>query len=204
MKLKKLAAVSAAALLGLAITSHSVLAKNNGHGGGGGNGGGGGGGGGGSTTALFTIESEGSTPFVPLTVDHSVDSHGQMVFYVDNLDFTQFVGQRNDGSSCNPGVVNGTLVVKPRSNTDLVDADLISYFPYTLDSGDPVTYKFTMQGTFEDPSNWPPSASNPFTTVTFDYWEYSAENKKDQRQDCAGSLPLGSSETWTMDVTRLP
>ena len=195
MQPKKLPFLPAAIMLGLAMAHGPAMAKNThsgGHNGGGG------------SSAVFTIESEGGTAFIPLTDSQSVDSNGQMVFYVDNLDLSQFPGYRNDGSACGPDLVNGTLVVKPRSNTDLVDADLISYFPYTLDSGEQVTYKFTMQGTFEDPANWPPSTANPFTTVSFDYWEYAAENKKAQRQDCAGSLPVDSTETWVVGITRLP
>ena len=63
-----------------------------------------------------------------------------------------------------------------------------------------------MEGEFDEPDNWPPSGSDPETTVTFDYWEIHAENKKAQRDDCAGESATvpDPNGPWTITVTLKP
>jgi hypothetical protein len=78
-------------------------------------------------------------------------------------------------------------------------AYLTAYFQSELYSGATKTHYLFMEGEFDEPDNWPPSNE---TTVTFDYWEIYAENKKAQRDDCAGGSDLvpDPNGPWTMTV----
>ena len=59
-----------------------------------------------------------------------------------------------------------------------------------------------MDGTFQDPQNWPP-APGTSSTVAFDFWEFFAENKKARRQDCAGESDfLGEGERLSFTVSQ--
>ena len=61
-----------------------------------------------------------------------------------------------------------------------------------------------MEGEFDEPDNWPPSETDPETTLTLNYWEFAAVNKKAQKKDCAGESDFPAGTTWTVTVTRQP
>lgn len=146
---------------------------------------------------VFTVES--SEPYIPLVESHSVDTHGQIVFY-GQMDLSGFEGAWDSGGACShDGLRDGVIVIYPQSKQNPLAAELIFWFPAELESGDSVTHLLTMQGQFDEPDNWPPTANDPVTTVTLNYWEFAAENKKAQRQDCAGEsdFPAGP---WTVTV----
>ena len=56
-----------------------------------------------------------------------------------------------------------------------------------------------MTGSY-DPLNWPPTADNP-ATLTFEYWEMAAENRKAQRKDCEGSYDYTGEGGWEVYVS---
>jgi len=175
----------------------------------GGNGGGGGGGnGGGGADPDFTAAS--ADPVIPAIGSYSLDTGGQIVFRNAQMDLFQFEGILKNGDSCNHWDLNygslndGTLVLKPKSSNNPTTAVLSFWFQSVLESGDTVMHLFTMEGEFDAQDDWPPSVENPVTAVMFNYWEVAAENKKAQRQDCAGELPDNSSSTWSVTVTRQP
>lgn len=161
-------------------------------------GGGGGDDGAGPDDSVFTVESV--EPYIPLVESHSADPHGQIVFY-GQLDLSLFDGTWQSGGACfHEGLKDGIIVIYPQSKQNPLAAELIFWFPAALESGDIVTHLLTMQGVFDEPDNWPPAADDPATTVTLNYWEFAAENRKAQRQDCAGEsdFPAGP---WSVTVT---
>ena len=153
----------------------------------------------GPNDSVYTIES--LDPYIPQVDSHSVDSDGQIVYY-GAMDLSGFVGSDSSGA-CDHGFNDGIIVVYPQSRKNPLAAELIFWFEGILESGDAVTHLLTMQGQFDEPDNWPPSAGDPETTITLNYWEFAAENRKAQRQDCAGEsdFPAGP---WTVTVTLKP
>jgi hypothetical protein len=132
---------------------------------------------------------------------HGVSSQGQAVFYHVLMDMTQFAGNLDSGPACDHGFRDGILVIEPKSSKTPAIAEVTFGFPSELDSLDTVWHVMTMEGQFDQPENWPPAPTTS-TTVTLDYWEFSAENRKAQRQDCAGESEYLSGDTWTFTVTR--
>ena len=163
---------------------------------------------GGFIDAVFMVDS--LAPQIPPVASNSTDSKGQMVFYAgddtdaeDGMDLSEFTGGSYDnGTSCINYWRDGILVIYPQSSRNPGAAELIFWYRDELESGDQVTHLLTMQGTFDEPGNWPPSEADPETTITLNYWEFAAENRKAQRQDCSGSsdFPAGP---WTVTVTRI-
>lgn len=210
MKLSKLATISTLTLI-LATISSPVLAAPGGNGGG--NGGGNNGGGGkedeGPAGIVLTVESTypliySSIPGSNEIQSHGVSSQGQAVFYDVFMDLSQFEGNfdRYPDDSCNHGTPDGILVIQPKSNSGPM-AQLTFWFNSELESFDGVTHLFQMEGTFDDLGNWPP-APGTSTQVIFDSWMFSAENRKAQRQDCAGESPYPSGSEWIFTVTQAP
>ena len=165
--------------------------------------GGGGNPGGGTEDPIFTADS--ADPMIPPVDSYSLDRDEQIVFRTARMDLAQFGGMFDIGGACNHGFTDpGTLVLKPKSNQNPA-AVLEFWFQSALLSGDTFMHRFYMEGDFEDLGNWPPSVGNP-TTLTFKYWEVAAENKKAQKQDCAGeskSFP-DLDGPWTVTVSRQP
>ncbi len=156
---------------------------------------------GGYIDAVFTVESV--SPPIPYVTSSSADSKGQIVYY-GAMDVSQFPGFWDSGEPCEHlGLRQGTVVIYPESSRNPGKAELLFWFKAEVASGDTVQHLLTMRGTFDEPANWPPSVDDPYTSITLNEWEFSAENKKAQRQDCAGrsDFPAGP---WTVNVTRLP
>jgi hypothetical protein len=189
--------ITAAAIMITLATTSSTFALPAG-----GNGGGNGGGNDkGPVDATFTAESV--SPPIPYVTSNSADAKGQIVYY-GAMDLSQFLGSWDSGAACGHlGLREGIVVIYPESSRNPGKAELIFWFNAQLASGDSVTHLLTMRGTFDEPANWPPSVDDPYTSITLNEWEYAAENKKAQRQDCSGvsDFPAGP---WTVNVTRLP
>jgi len=161
--------------------------------------------GGGQEDPVFTADS--LDPDIPPVNSFSLDGEDIIVFRNAQVDFTQFEGAwAGSGAPCNHGIRIGTFSLKPKSSQNPEVAVMTSYFQSELEETDDTTmHFFTLEGVFDDPSNWPPSAGNP-TSMTFSYWELYAENKKARRADCAGESPSVSDPNgpWTITVTRQP
>ena len=162
---------------------------------------------GGFIDAVFIVDS--SAPSIPPVASNSADSKGQIVFYAgddtvaaDGMDLSLFEGSYDSGTPCSNGFLDGIIVIYPQSTRNPGSAELIFWYRDDLESGDEVTHLLTMQGTFDDPTNWPPSEAKPQTTITLNYWEFAAENRKAQRQDCSGSSDF-PVDPWTVTVTRV-
>lgn len=188
MKPSKPMQITAVALF-MAVATFTVHAAKGGHQGGGT--------GPGPNDPVFTLES--TDPYIPPVDSHSVDPGGQVVFY-GSMDLSDFPGMWSNGTPCNEGFKDGTIVIAPKSSTNPLTAELTFWFSSSLESGDSVTYMFTMEGQFDEPDNWLPTAADPSTTVTFNSWDLQAENKKARRLDCAGTsdFPAGP---WHLTVT---
>ncbi|NIP70631.1 MAG: hypothetical protein GTO04_16055 [Planctomycetales bacterium] len=91
-------------------------------------------------------------------------------------------------------------MIYPQSSTNPLAAEMIFWYEDVLQSGDAVTHLLTMTGHFDEPDNWPPAID---TTVTLEYWEFAAENRKAQRQDCSGSYEFDGAGPWTVTVSRV-
>ena len=154
---------------------------------------------GGFIDAVFIVDS--LAPPIPPIASKSADTKGQIVWYGE-MDLSLFEGSFGNGTPCSNGLLEGTIVMYPQSTKNPVAAELIFWYRDILESGNSVTHLLTMQGQFDEPGNWPPSEADPQTTVTLNYWEFAAENRKAQRQDCSGSsdFPAGP---WTVTVTRV-
>jgi len=195
MKLSKLA-VTLMIAAPMALSMNPALAKRGGNGGGG-------------TTEsppdpVFWAES--SDPGINTGLDSHGNTGDQIVWYYDSIDLSSFTGTwSTSGGACSPGVVSKpTLVIERKSQSDPVGAHVLIWYQSQLESGDSVTHLMTMEGTFDEPDNWPPSVDSPTTSVTLNYWEFAAENKKAQRVDCAGDSGIpGTAGTWTIDVSRV-
>lgn len=152
---------------------------------------------GGGEDPVFTVES--SVPLIPAVDSYSLDRGGHIVFRNAEMDLSEFSGTNADGA-CHHGFNEGTLTLKPKSDKNPAVARLHFWFKGRLDSGALVTHLFAMEGDFNDPGDWPPSDT---TSITFDYWEVAAENRKAQRQDCAGDhATYPDANSWTITVTR--
>jgi hypothetical protein len=183
--------ISAAIIIALA-TGNAFAAK-------GGNKGGNDGGsdddGGGGSTTTFALES--ISPYIPLVTGGI--QRGQGVFY-GQMDLSEFPGTYDNLTSCSNGLLDGIIVIYPQSSKNPQAAEMIFWYDDALQSGDAITHLLTMTGKFDEPGNWPPTAANPETTVTLEYWEFAAENRKAQRQDCSGSYAFDGSGPWTVTV----
>ncbi len=160
-----------------------------------------GGGGSGPGDPVYSAES------LDLGIDpldsNSVDNETTVRFRGANLELGQFVGNWSvSGLPCNHGSVTGSFSILAADPGNPYTAHLTSYFQSELDSGDIKTHYLFMEGEFDEPDNWPPSVDDPVTTVTFDYWEIYAENKKAQRNDCDGESPSvpDPNGSWTITV----
>jgi hypothetical protein len=143
----------------------------------------------GQADIVVTVESTdpeiwSSVPGATEIPSHGV-SQGQVVFYDVTMNMEQFGGDLDNGPSCNHGIRDGILVIESRPRTGPVVAQLLFWFNSELESGDGVTHLLRMDGEFLAPQNWPP-APGTSSIVEFNFWEFFAENKKAQRQDCAG------------------
>jgi hypothetical protein len=155
---------------------------------------------GGYIDAVYMVDS--TSPVIPPVASNSADAKGQIVFY-GQMDISEFEGTWDSGSPCfNPGMRDGIIVMYPQSTKNPQKAELIFWYKRELFSGDTIQHLLTMQGEFDEPGNWPPTEADPTTTVTLNYWEFAAENRKAQRQDCAGSsdIPAGP---WVVNVERI-
>jgi hypothetical protein len=192
MKLSKILQTSFLSLL-LAMTATTVYAGKGGN-----KGGNGGDEGPGPNDPVFTVVSD--DPYIPAIDSHSLDGGGQIVFYDAAVDLSGFQGTFPDGSACDHGVKIGTLVVHRKDRKNPIVAELVFWFQAGIGTGGEVTHSFTMTGLFDEPENWPPAAGAP-TSVSYDYWEFLAENRKAQNSDCAGDsdIPAG---TWQISVER--
>ena len=133
---------------------------------------------------------------------YSYGAHNkQIVFRNAAMNLGQFTGLLDSGDDCDHGFSDGIIVLKPKYPNNPLIARLEFWFEGTLESGDPASHLFYMEGEFHDQDNWPPLVPVE-TTVIFDSWGVAAEKKWAQRQDCAGeySDPSGS---WTVTVTRV-
>ncbi len=200
MKLSKFFSITTVVLITASVAGNAIAGK-------GGNKDKGGDDSGGFIDATFIVDS--SAPSIPPVASNSADSKGQLVFYAgdntvaaDGMDLSLFEGSYDNGTPCSNGFLDGIIVIYPQSSRNPGSAELILWYSDDLESGDEVTHLLTMQGTFDEPANWPPSEEDPQTTITLNYWEFAAENRKAQRQDCSGSsdFPAGP---WTVTVTRV-
>ncbi len=191
MKPSKLMHIAAMAMVAAAATFTAHAAKGGHKGGGSGPG---------PNDPVFTLES--TDPYIPAVDSHSVDPGGQVVFY-GPMDLSEFPGRWSNSTACNEGFKDGIIVIAPKSSKNPLTAELTFWFNGNLDTGDSVTYMFTMEGQFDEPGNWPPTAADPVTTATFNSWDLQAENKKARRSDCAATsdFPAGP---WQLTVTLKP
>ncbi len=157
---------------------------------------------------VFTVEStdpkiESAILGATEVTSHSMNSQGQVVFYNVLMDMAQFAGSWDIGGACDHDWRDGILVLAPKSKQGPLVAEALFWFNSELESMDGATHLMTLEGVFDEPDNWPPLGSDEETTITFNYWEFKAENKKARRQDCSGEsgYPAGP---WTFTVTRLP
>ena len=195
MNRKAIYQVTATALLGIALAMPSYAAK-------GGKGkGGGGDDSGGFVDAVFVADS--LYPDIPPVESNSMDSKGQGVFYGE-MDLSPFDGQYPDGTDCTkaPGLIRGTIVLQRPSSSNPGGARMLFWYDDVLDNGKSATHLVTLNGRFDEPTNWPPSLEDPVTTVTFNEWTFHAENRKAQRSDCAGSSEYGVGP-YVINVTRV-
>ena len=183
----------AAAIL-LAISSTAALAAKGGNGGGGNEWSG-------PDDPVFTAESV--SPYIPEVESHSLDD-AQVVFYHAMFGLSSFEGTLESGEPCFHADQTGTLVIHRESRKNPQAAELLFWFQGELESGDTATHSMTMLGVFDEPDHWPPTEADPVPTVTFEYWEFEAENRKAKLQDCAGSYDYSGVGPWTVTVTRLP
>jgi hypothetical protein len=191
-----------AILMALAINpAHGGNNGNNGNGGGGG--GGGDDGGVGNSNALVSLDS--ASPYIPKVESESFDNKGQVVFY-GYMDLREFPGSYNNGDTClrEEVLTEGIIVIHPDSKSSPEAAELIFWYRDVLDSGEPTQHLLTMAGIFDERDNWPPTADDPSTTVTLEYWKFAAENRKAQRQDCAGSYDYTGEGPWVVTVSLVP
>jgi hypothetical protein len=161
--------------------------------------------GGGGEDPIFTAES--LDPNIPAVDSYDVFQETTIVFRDAQFDLSQFEGTwDNSGGACDHGFTGGTFTIKPKSDSTPDLALLTATFQSELETGQVKTHVFTMEGLFDEPGNWPPSSGDPQTTITFDYWEVQAENKKAQRDDCAGESATvpDPNGPWTVAVTRQP
>ena len=182
MKLNKLAIILTTSAF-MIMTLNTAWAK-----GGNGNGGNGGNGGGGKVDegpadSVFAAESE-DLELIPVD-SHSASSKGQIVFHHALMNMGNFPGM-SPGGSCDHGLIDGLLVIQPKYAQGPFIPELIYWFDAALESGDSATHLLTMEGISDPSITWPPTMNNP-VTLELNYWEFGAENKKAQRQDCAGS-----------------
>lgn len=180
-----------------------ALAFNTAHAAKGGNKGGGGSdeeNGGGASTAVVALDS--FSPYIPLVISNSVDRGGQAVFY-GQMDLSEFPGKYDNGTACSNGLLDGIIVIYPQSSKNPQAAEMIFWYNDVLESGESITHLLTMTGQFDEPGNWPPTAADPETTVTLEYWEFAAENRKAQRQDCSGSYAFDGTGPWTVTVSHV-
>lgn len=164
----------------------------------------GGGTSGGDPDPVFTAES--LNPYIEPVDSYSLDPGDVIVYREATVDLSQFAGTWESGGTCDHGIRTGTLSTRPKSS-QLPDIAVLQFgFRSVLESGKEAHHVLIMEGQFDEPNNWPPSATDPETTLTLDYWEYAAENKKGQREDCAGASPSvpDPSGPWTVTVTRKP
>lgn len=194
MKLNNAIKITTAALLITLATCPAYGGNGNGKGNGGGDDGGNDPGG--ISNARVYLEQD--NPGIPYVESESFDNKGQVVFY-GHMNLKGFNGQYNNGDPCirYDEPTEGIIVIHPLSNNNPEAAELIFWYRDILDSGDTIQHLLTMTGTFEDSNDWPPAGE---TTVRLETWEFSAENKKAQRQDCAGD----GIDDYEIVVTRVP
>ena len=144
-------------------------------------------------------------PIIVPIDSHSLDHDWQIVFRHQELDLTQFKGTDAEGKECTllRPALNGIMVLSPKSRKNPAVAKLLYWFQAFLDSGDTVTHWFVMEGDFDPDGNWPPQEIGDETTLSFYSWEFAAENKWAQRQDCAGEGGGNFSDPWTVTIERI-
>lgn len=155
-------------------------------------------------TALEGVPNSGDLLILEDIDSHSSDKSGQIVFRGTLIDLDQFKGTNVEGEACTlirPGL-NGIMVLSPKSRRNPAVAKLVYWFQAFLDSGDTVTHWFVMEGDFDPDVSWPPQDIGDETTLFFHSWEFSAENKWAQRQDCAGE-GYDFDNPWTVTITRI-
>jgi len=162
----------------------------------------GGGSSGGDPDPTFTVDSP--DPDIPSVDSWSLDPGDVIVYRDATVDLRQFDGVWQSGGACNHGVPTGTLSTRRKSSQEPDVAVVRFGFRSQLKSGNDAHHVFIMEGQFDEPLNFPPSEGDPETTLTLDYWEYAAENKKAQKEDCAGESLNYPDGPWTVTVTRKP
>ena len=164
----------------------------------------GGGSSGGDPDPVFTAES--LDPDIPPIDSWSLDPGDVIVYRQATVDLSQFDGTWESGGACNHGIRTGTLSTRPKSSQDPDIAVLRFGFRSELESGKEAHHIFVMEGVFDEPTNYPPSEADPETSFTLESWEVSAEQKKAQREDCAGGSPSipDPAGPWSVTITRQP
>ena len=186
------------AVIIMAIASNPAQAAKGGNGKDKGGGGGGDDGGVGNSNALVSLNNV--NPDIPYVESESFNNNGQVVFY-GQMDLSLFPGSYNNGDACDKDLTDGIIVIQPRSNTNPQAAELIFWYNDTLDSDETATHLLTMTGTFDNLDNWPPTAEDIYSSVTLEYWEFAAENRKAQRKDCSGKYVYSGAGPWTVTIT---
>ena len=165
---------------------------------------------GGFIDAVYSAVS--SDPYIPYVESNSADTKGQIVFY-GHMDMSIFTGTWDSGGECSmddlydddkeDGLIEGIIVIFPQDSKNPGSAELRFWYRNVLESGKEIQHLLTMQGEFDDRDNWPPSETDRVNTVLLDYWEFGAENRKAQRQDCSGSSGFAPGVgPWEVIVTR--
>jgi hypothetical protein len=130
---------------------------------------------------------------------HSLDPGDVIVFRGVTVDLSAF----DTLSGCSHGYKTGTLSTRPKSNEDPDIAIVRFGFRSQLESGQEAHHILVMEGEFRSSGNWPPALGETAILENFYYWELAAEQKKAQRQDCAGdSISHGVGGPWVVEVTR--
>lgn len=196
MKLNQTIKIMTAVILMAIITSTAHAAKKPPKGGGSD------GGGAGNQNALVSLES--SSPHIPYVESQSFDNKGQVVFY-GHMNLSEFEVSYDNGELCAydqtaEDLTNGIFVIHPISSTNPGAVEMTFRFSGFLDNDEQAAHILSMTGSFDEPPNWPPTVDDPETTLTFEYWEMAAENRKAQRKDCSGSRDYNVPGSWTVYI----
>jgi hypothetical protein len=161
-----------------------------------------------------SVSLESISPYIPSVVSQSFDNKGQVVFY-GAMDLSEFPGTYDNGDDdegndlnctklATDGPTEGIIVIYPQSSKNPQAAEMIFWYSDVLENGESAQHLLTMTGQFVSDAqgnlNWPPTAAEP-TDIELEYWEFAAENRKAQRQDCEGSYNYTGEGPWTVTVS---
>ena len=132
---------------------------------------------------------------------HSLDPGDVIVFRGVTVDLSAFDAR----SGCSHGVKTGTLSTRPKSSEDPdVAVVRFGFRSELLKPGQEAHHILVMEGSFV--GNWPPLLNEVTSLEDFYYWNLEAEQKKAQRDDCAGNSldnGLGIIADSVVTVTRV-